>query len=465
VWNTAGPLLPVEGFSSFLHMFVVGALYGATGIDLEWIGKALGLLFTLATIVSIGWTSRRAGLTTAGVLVALSPFMAPPMIMASGSGMETTLYVMLAWLTPLSCLRVLTGGGGRGRVETFVGLALLGTLTRPEFAMNALALFALTAWRKPEVRGSLVGAILLFYVLPGLAVTGWRFHTYGDIVPNTFYVKQRLPGLWGLGYVWRFALICALPYLLIAAPSFRRLWKDHRDLLLIVIVSVGLPCLYFTSVRPLMGWWYRFLIPQLPLLAFLAGVSLSAAPARSRVAAGLRLAGASLVAIFGLMHVPVILHDVPIRSAEDNRLDEIGRRLRPLAAPDRSFSYYDIGRLPYSAGWTVVDVVGLATSRKDLRGDCANNTDLLLRAMNSSPPVPEREIENPCPRLYEPLVDLVFLTDVGSFSRRMRVFVRKDIAYREPLRRALADGWPEPFVQDAGWLTDFDGRFGEWFGR
>jgi hypothetical protein len=466
-WNVTGALRPVEGFSSLLHMVLLGVLYGVTRVDVELVGKVLGLVCSLAAMGSIGWHARRQNLSLAGTCVALSPFLLPPMMMHSASGMETTLYVLLAWLAPMACLRVLTAPAGGAGLTALVVLSLLGTMTRPEFGVNAGGLFLLVAWRRPDLRARLLKTVLLLYVLPGVALTGWRLMIYGDVVPNTFYVKQRLPGLWGLGYVRRFLLICGLPYLLIVAPSFRRLWRDHRDLVLVVIVTVGLPCLYFTSVRPLMGWWYRFLIPQLPMLAWLAAVAVSTAPASARrtILVTLRPIGAALLVVFALAQIPAALNFIPLRHHDDARLAEVGRRLRPFAAPDRSFSYYDIGRLPYEADWTVVDVVGLTTSRKDLKGDCGNATDLLLRSMSSSPPVPPRDIENPCPKMYEPLVDLQFFDEVPTLSRRLRIFIRKDVSYREPLRRALLDGWPAPYLHYGSWSSRFVQTYGGWFDR
>jgi hypothetical protein len=466
-WNVTGALRPVEGFSSLLHMFLLGVLHALTRVDVEWLGKVVGLACGLATIVAIGSAARRRNLPARAVWIALSPFLMIPMMMASASGMETTLYVLLAWLAPMACLRVLTAPAESGGMRAFVVLALLGTLTRPEFAASALALFALVAWRRPDLRRQLVMSVLLLYVLPGAALTGWRLITYGDVVPNTFYVKQRLPGLWGLGYVRRYLLICALPYLLIAAPSLRRLWREQRDLVLVVLVAIAVPCLYFTSVRPLMGWWYRFLIPQLPILAWLAAVAVSTspAPADSRMVARLRPVGVLLLVLFGIAHVPTAIDVVPVREMDDARLGEVGRRLRPWAAPDRSFSYYDIGRLPYEAEWTVIDVVGLTTSRHDLKGDCGNGTDLLLRSMTSSPPLPLREIENPCPKVYEPLVDLEFFAELPTLSRRLRIFARRDLSYAAPLRQALLDGWPPPYQHQSGWPARFTERFGAWFGQ
>ena len=85
--------------------------------------------------------------------------------------------------------------------------------------------------------------------------------------------------------------------------------------------------------------------------------------------------------------------------------------------------------------------------------------------MTSSPPRPLREIENPCPKLYEPLLDLEFFVEEPILSRRMRVFVRKDLTYKEPLRQALENGWPEPDILRGGWLVTYSAMMGGWFGR
>jgi arabinofuranosyltransferase len=467
-WNVGGTPRPVEGFSSFLHMFLLGGLHAVTTVDVIVLGKIVGLACSLAALAFLAREAHRQGLSAGGTWLVVAPFWFPPIVMASASGMETTLYVLIACVTPFACLRVLASRDGTGRaLAIFVLLALLGTLTRPEYALNAAGLFALVAWRRPDLRRGLALTTLVLFVLPGLAVTGWRLLTYGDILPNTFYVKQRLPGLWGAGYVWRFVLICASPFLLLVIPEVRRLWKEQRDLLLVMLISIGLPCLYFTSVRPLMGWWYRFLIPQLPLLALLAATAVSTRSAAT-AAPGLRWWRRLAVAVFVLLavaQIPPIVNFIPVRHADDDRLAEVGRRLRPLAAPGRSLSYYDVGRLPYEAEWTAVDVVGLATSRKDLKGDCSNYTDVLLRSLSSSPPSPPWEIENPCTKYYDPLVDLEFFVEEPQLSRRMRVFVRRDITYLPELRHALTAGWPEPFRHRGGWLNSYDAVTGGWFGN
>jgi arabinofuranosyltransferase len=462
-WNLPGtPWRPVEGYSSLLHMVVLAAAHAATGVEVEVLGKLLGLGFLFVSLLSAALLARRAGLSEPGTWLILVAFCLPPTIMAAASGMETPLFLLFAWVMPITAIALVERGGVRD-VPVLVVLALLGTLTRPEFALNGLALFAYVAWRRPDVRPALVRSVLLLYVLPGVAVTIWRWFTYQDVVPNPFYVKQRLPGLLGVNYVGRFLVVCCLPFIAVILPFARRLWIDRRDLVAIVAISVCLPCLYFITVRPIMGSWFRFLIPHLPILAWLAAVSVSSYPATKRSAATVRVATIVLF-LFSLAQVPSIIWFVRANHPNDQRMVELGRRLRPLASSDRSFSYYDVGRLPYTSEWNVLDVIGLTTGREDLRGDCLNGTDLVLGSLTVSHTAVSKEIRNPCPAIYEPLVDLGW-SKSPTQSRHMTIFARRDLAYRDALRQALLADWPEPDTPSPDWTATYNQVLGDWFGR
>jgi hypothetical protein len=465
IWNGPGAALPaVEGFSSFLHMFTLAGLNAGTGVDLEVLGKLLGLAGVLVTIGAIALEVRRSRTSVVATWVALSPFLLPPMVMTSASGMETGLFLPFAWLTPIAAARLLDEHATRAVVARFVGFGLLGTLIRPEFALSVLGLCLLVAYRRPPLRRSLATTMFWLFVVPGMAVTGWRLATYADLVPNSFYVKQRLPGFAGAQYVGRFLLVCCIPYLLLIGPQARRLWAERRDLVLVVAVCLGLPLFYFLSVRPSMGWWYRFLIPHLPILAWLASAAVSGLPVKDgrRRFAGLQRAALPVLVVMGLAQVPPIITSVSGNSLNDDRMAELGRRLRPFASPTRWLSYYDVGRLPYASDWNVVDVIGLTTHRRDLRGDCGNGTDLILRSLTSQASQPE-DIPTPCPSRYELLVELLWFADPER-SRRMRIFVRSDVSDKAELAGAILADWPEPYLQPTGWPGAYTRAVGAVFG-
>jgi len=150
-----------------------------------------------------------------------------------------------------------------------------------------------------------------------------------------------------------------------------------------------------------MGWWHRFLVPQVPLLALLAGCSLQAWPTpTSRAASRVRAAGFALLILLPLLQVPMLLHWLPSHHQHELRYRELGRRLRPFAAPDRWLVYHDVGSLVYEAEWNTIDVVGLNTRRSELR-----------------------------------------------------VFARSDVGYARALRAALLDGWPASYTRQPDALT------------
>jgi len=452
IWNLVDGQRPVEGYTSFAHVWLLGALRLATRVELAIAAKLLGVLATLAVVASLAHEMARRGLGAPASCVGLGFALLPVTVLASVSGLETSLFMLCNWLCLVAGLRALEGSPSSPWLFALAGLA--GTLTRPEFAAAFAGVTAFVWWRRPALRPRLSVAVLLLAVLPGLAITAWRWSFYGDLFPNPFYVKQgRSPNYWGVSYVAHFLLFWASGYGLIGLAGCRSLGNRNRDLLGLSALAVGVPCLYFTTVTPLGGDWSRFLVPQLPILAYCAAVSLperSATGARRLGRAG--ALGVALMLVFSLVHLPAIVWFVPRHQAADVRFRELARRLRPFAAPDRWLAYKDVGLIPYESEWNTLDVVGLNTRREDLRSPCKMKPDLLLQWRWSAGKVP-----NPCPNLYVAIADLHFgvgqmISRGGSGDTYMGVLVRKDVSYARELQASLLEGFPEPFARPRGWL-------------
>lgn len=453
IWNLADRAQPVEGFTSFLHVWLLGGIRLATGADLPIVAKALGVLAILVLAGCATAEGRRAGLRGPALAVALSFLLLPFTALNAVSGMETPLYLLWHFLCAMACLRMLEQPSAATAFR-LVLLGLLGTLTRPEFAAPFLLLCACVAWRCPRHRLQVVKALLLLYVVPGLAVTAWRWSFYGDLVPNPFHVKQgRGPSREGVIYVARFLGLVALPYLMMVAAGWRGLWRSQRNLLLVSAVNLGVALAYFATTHPTMGGWYRFLVPQVPLLAFVAAVSLPGASGATRDGSLLRVAAVVLLAGSTLAHVPGIARFLVFHSAHEARYRELGRRLAPFAAPDRWLNYYDVGSIVYESEWNTIDVVGLNTRWSGRKDPCELATDVLLR-FSFQP----QEIENPCPGLYVALADLPFSRQVPFIDSYLRVYVRHDVTYADELRQALMEDWPPPLERPHDWVAAYWGR-------
>ena len=448
IWNLADIKSPVEGYTSFLHVWLLGGVRFISGADVELAGKVLGVLAGLLLLVSVAREIHRYQIRGIAAFVAFSFMVLPFTALNSVSGMETALFMLLNWLCAMACVRLLDAPS-KSATWLFVLFGLLGTLTRPEFGAPFLLMAAYVWWQRPVLRTTLLQAILVLYVLPGIAITGWRYSYYGQFLPNPFYAKQtRGLSYWGVVYVVRFIGFCALPYFILTATAGRSLWKNYRDLMIIVSLNLGFACAYFTTTVPLMGWWFRYLLPQLPLLAFCAAVALKhREPAGWSVISTWRAAAAGLILLVNLAYVPVIARFLVFHRVGEERYREIGRRLGSFATENRWLLFYDVGSLVYESEWNTVDVVGLNTERRKLKTTCEMKTDLVLQASDSP--------GYPCPSLYRRLVDLPFIKQEPEVDRYMRVYVRNDITYGDQLKQSLVTNWPPQFTRQTDWVARY----------
>jgi len=471
VWNPdpSSEFRAVEGYSSFLTVWLVGLVYFVTGVAPFWLGKGLGVISGLILIGCVVRETRRRRIGWHGSLVALSFFALPFTIVNSVSGMETGFFFLWNWLCAMGAVW-LAEKPSRAGVWSFVLFGFLATLTRPDFAIIFASLVAYVFWRARPVRRTLVLAVLALYAVPGLILTGWRYEFYGDLVPNTFYVKQKA-GLQGFAvrYVFRFVLFLVVPYLIASVRRWRTLWASNRDLLIVTGLCLVIPCAYFTTTVPLMGWWYRFLLPQLSLVALVAGVGVGTnGQAVGKLLRWAPTLGVSLVVAGSLAHLPPMIEHLYYREADEARYVELAERLRPFRSSDRWLNFYDVGTVPYASEWNTVDVVGLNTHREDLASDCSLKTDLILRSWSSIPAEPRKDIPNPCQRdleLYTAIADLPWVDQGAAHYRYMRVFARSDIAYADALSHALLDDWPAPYQPPSGFAYRYTERFKSWVGR
>ena len=228
----------VEGYSNFLWVLELAALWGLFGLRPEQAAPWLSVVYTVGTLaVVLWWVARASGLRhrrlaawiAMGLLCSSATFAA----WTSGGGLETrqfTFFVVLA----VACL-LLRGRHRRGLVVASLALAAA-ALTRPEGPLIAACCFAWYAaatsasgqrwdWRK-----------LACLVAPFVALVAahflFRYAYYDEWLPNTYYAKHVRP--WyeaGFRYIWAAALETGLYLLLpLAMAALRQAWRSHRNL-------------------------------------------------------------------------------------------------------------------------------------------------------------------------------------------------------------------------------------------
>lgn len=213
VWNPA-PFRPVEGYTSFLWVEVLHAVWRLTGLDPPTVANPLLFLCGCGSLLVVDRMVARMGLPAAHarsrlgllVLILVGTLLNRTFLASLSSGLETALFNLLftAWIyvasTPPASRRRLWG-------LHLSALAALAALARPDgllaLAATLLLVLAAPAWGAPSARRP-------WQLLPlGLVAVHalWRRATYGVWLPNTYYAKHVRP--WpesGARYAASFAL-------------------------------------------------------------------------------------------------------------------------------------------------------------------------------------------------------------------------------------------------------------------
>jgi arabinofuranosyltransferase len=213
VWNPA-PFLPVEGYTSFLWVVLLTAVWKLTGIEppdsANWISLAFGAgslwlayRFVMRMRLPAGFERDRLPLVAVVLVGALSnrTFLA-----WLSSGLETALFnFLLIWFV----YEALAPAEQRARNAWVLRLSAsagLAALARPD-GLLAVACGAVLLLADPDLRAH---PRRLLFAAPLAVVPAhllWRRWFYGEWLPNTYYAKYT--GIWpesGIRYAASFVL-------------------------------------------------------------------------------------------------------------------------------------------------------------------------------------------------------------------------------------------------------------------
>ena len=269
----------VEGYSNFLWVLELAALWAAFGLRPEHAAPWLSVAFTAGTLaVMLWWVARLPSLAhrrlvgwmALGLVCSSATFA----VWTSGGGLETrqfTFFVVLA-VVGLSLYR-----NRRGALLA-VSLSLAAAaLTRPEGPLFAVCCFAWYAVQRRADTGRWGGEWPAAACLAApciVLVAGhylFRYGYYGEWLPNTYYAKHVRP--WpemGWTYLWAAALETGLYlWLPLAMAALKKAWRRDRCLTCALPLScVVLHMAYILQVggdhfeyRPLDFYWPLLAVP------------------------------------------------------------------------------------------------------------------------------------------------------------------------------------------------------------
>ena len=312
----------VEGYTNFLWVLELAALWGVLGIPPERAAPWLSVACTVGVVAVLGvWLARVPGVRhrwlVAWMAFGLLCTSATFAVWTSGGGLETRQFTlfMVAAVVCLSLWR----SGRRGLVAASLSLALA-AWTRPEGLLTGLVCIGWFAVQSMVDAGRLrpdwrrLAWLAAPFVVLVAAHYVFRYAYYGEWLPNTYYAKHVRP--WyesGFRYLWAAALETGLYLLLpLAAVAARERWRSHRDgSFALPLVLMGVHMVYVMRIggdhfeyRPLDFYWPLLALPAAVGVVHL-GSRLAAGRWRSRLPGRVGMgARAWAVAVF----VPVLFY-------------------------------------------------------------------------------------------------------------------------------------------------------------
>ncbi len=269
----------VEGYSNFLWVLELAAVWRALGVAPEDAAPWLSVVFTAGTVGALAWwIARQPSLRNRGLVgwmaLGLVCSSATFAVWTSGGGLETRQFTFLIVLAVV-CLSLYRG---RRAGLLAASLSLAGAaLTRPEGPLIAVCCFGWFAvQRMADAKRMRVDWRELAYLAAPFAILVaahflFRYAYYGEWLPNTYYAKHVRP--WyesGFRYLWAAALDTGL-YLLIplAWVALRHRWRETRDgIYALVLLLIAVHAAYVMRIggdhfeyRPLDFYWPLLALP------------------------------------------------------------------------------------------------------------------------------------------------------------------------------------------------------------
>ncbi len=377
VWNAGGA--HTEGYTNFLYMLLL-VPFSALGSNLLLVSQLIGVLavclsaiaiyrIILPVLASIQTGSLSLFARKVALVISVLFLLDPWTWMNAYSGLESSVFVML--------LLFALWAFSAGRLNAAFVFATLTALVRPEGALLGVVLLFVALFQKQvEDRGATVRSFAAYFVAPLILYALWKLWYFGNLLPNSFYVKvvqsaapsqtllgRIFPGYGTIGRFYIRTLILVIPAIL----GIRAIWRIpvlRSALLWCVLLST-----FYLFSHLLQAGYGRFTLSIEAILFCLA------APGAGSIArklscwrlGALRMSGATVlgilvIAVFvaatGFMRIPRGW----LKSDRDTYL-EVATMLRAIPQHDSiTLAWADAGELPYYSELRHIDPVGLNTN-------------------------------------------------------------------------------------------------------
>ena len=349
VWNVSGP--HTEGYTNFLLVLILSP-FSLFKADLLIVSQVIGIVSTILTAIVIFKLIRQISESDGWPVAAGLIYLLLPFTWANAfSGLETSLFALLVTSSFYFALQKKWSGA-----FTLVSLA---SLTRPEGVL-AGAILALAIFGEDKSDRAIVFRVMLtYFVLPMALYAIFKFFYFGDLLPNSFYIKTGNGGFQGIQSSKDFirSNVILILISIYALLGYRDKWKVLTPLLLWSCALV----LFYVWPEPLQGFYFRFDWPAVPALAIFASLVLLHEKWSWRSGMILAVVIASQI----VLTLPRLRNEMQLATLERGQqiYHELGFALRSLPNHARmTFAFQDAGAVPYYSEMKNIDLVGLNTT-------------------------------------------------------------------------------------------------------
>ena len=391
-WNVGES--PVEGYTGVALPVLLAGFIKAGGSPVTG-SHILGVLAYILGFVMLFLILRRLKLSHAGRFFGLFFYSATPIIFTHVlSGLDTMLFISGILTTLYAFMWVLEDSGRKTLKEVSLLLsALLLGFVRPEgLAFGGLCVAVAAYVKLRRNRGELLWYLaksFLVYFIPTVLYFWWRFDYYGQLLPNTFFVKTNvgfsISNLMDLArFLIRYFTAPLAACVLLFAADPDALWRKIKNgqtipnirhafmLLAPYFIFIVLLLIQFSHAHLNMNYAYRFYLPILPALWITSALffdwgwsALNSIKAARPVAQKFTMIFITVLFAYQASFYLAKLKE-EIRFARDEKLSlegqhiAIGKFLKEkIPASEWIVVYIDAGAIPYFSGLKTVDFGGL----------------------------------------------------------------------------------------------------------
>lgn len=344
---------PVEGMTNLLWTLLSAAWIAAwPEADPAVPARCLGAVLYLATLLLVARIAHREALRIGGQPVVAAAVtlglcaISTSLAYYALSGLETALFGFL-FVAGLDRYALAIRGSIRSGLACGVVLGLL-AMTRPEGVAVAGVLCGYGILARDRIRPVL--AMIAPCAVIILSMEAFRWLTYGELVPNTFFAKPPATGL-GLRYAWSFWLFA----LGVVGPmALLPLWR--RTTPFVRVLGAATILLAAGSIWSGGDWMPGFRRLTLPTLGayLLIGIGASLARDRMKLVAGTAVAAIALGSVAASSQIQWTVYNTPIFGA-------LGRLAEQTEDVDE-VALLDIGSFGWNFRGQVFDLAGLTDS-------------------------------------------------------------------------------------------------------